>query len=307
MRAGPALLTLVSLGSIQHLSSCRKVLGTHSGHPSAPVAERYVFISYARDDKAFVDRLVDDLRKRGIAVWQDVEQLAPGQNWEREIRTALLETAALLYVSSGRSARSSWVSAELHAVLGRDIPVIPIIVDDAGATHLPALLRVYQWVDFRSSYGEALERLTWALARFQRETPVEPEPTRSKGYVFISYAEEDVEFVSSLKRFLATRGYGYWDYAESDRDYHRDLFLELEGVISGAAGTLSVLSPYWKRSTTAVKEFHFSNEVGVPVFLLKAQELGPTLLIAGIPYIDFTRDESAGYAKLDRELKRKGL
>ena len=269
--------------------------------------ERYVFISYARDDRAFVDRLVDDLRKHGIAVWQDVEQLAPGQNWERQIRSALLETSALLYIASARSTRSSWVNAELHAVVDRGIPVVPIIVDDAGVENLPLSLQVYQWVDFRSSYYEALSVLTRALKHFQRSTPVQPETTQSKGYVFISYAEEDNEFVTNLKRFLATKGYGYWDYAESDRDYHRDLFLELEGAISGAAGMLSVLSPHWKQSTTAVKEFHFSNEVGVPVFLLKAKPLGPTLLIAGIPYIDFTRDEVAGFAKLDRELKRKGL
>ncbi len=210
-------------------------------------------------------------------------------------------------MASGHSTASSWVGFELNAVLAREIPVIPLIRDDAGEAHLPSVLRRYQWVDFRSSYDEALMRLAKALAHYQRSTPVEPEPTRSKGYVFISYAEEDGDFVGRLKGFLATKGYGYWDYAESDRDYHRDLFLELEGVISGAAGTLSVLSPHWKRSGTAIKEFHFSNEVGIPVFLLKAQELGATLVIAGIPYIDFTRDEAAGFARLDRELKRKGL
>jgi hypothetical protein len=267
----------------------------------------YVFVSYVRSDKKFVDRLVDDLRQHGIEVWQDVEQLAPGENWEREIRRALLEAGALLYVASRHSTGSGWVGYELDAMRGREIPIVPLILDDAGASHLPLHLRDYQWVDFRSSYEEAVSRLTRGLERFQRSTPVEPEATKSKGYVFISYAEEDGEFVGRLKQFLATKGYGYWDYAESDRDYHGDLFLELEGVISGAAGTLSVLSPSWKRSATAIKEFHFSSEVGIPVFLLKAQELGPTLVVAGIPYIDFTRDESAGFARLDRELKRKGL
>ena len=272
-----------------------------------PLADGHVFLSYAREDRQFVDRLVNDLRLRGIAVWRDVEQLLPGQNWREEIERALLAAAALLYVASARSVGASFVAAELSAVVAREIPVVPIILDDACAERLPLLVRQYQWVDFRESYETALPVLARALERFRRSEAIEPETTKSKGYVFISYAEEDNEFVGRLKQFLATRGYGYWDYAESDRDYHRDLFLELEGVIADAAGTLSVLSPSWKRSGTAIKEFHFSNDVGTPVFLLKAQELGPTLVIAGIPYIDFTRDEQAGYARLDRELKRKGL
>lgn len=46
----------------------------------------FVFISYSRQDKAFVDRLADDLRCGGVRVWRDVEEIAPGTNWEREIK-----------------------------------------------------------------------------------------------------------------------------------------------------------------------------------------------------------------------------
>ncbi len=48
-------------------------------------------------------------------------------------------------------------------------------------------------------------------------------------------------------------------------------------------------------------------EVGVPVFLLRVRNPGPTLVIAGLPYIDFTQDRPAGFKKLERELSRKGL
>jgi hypothetical protein len=78
-------------------------------------------------------------------------------------------------------------------------------------------------------------------------------------------------------------------------------------VIKDAAATLSVLSEDWKRSTWAVKEYFFSDEVGTPVFLLKAKAIGPTLAITGIPYIDFTQSIKAGFEKLDLELNKKGL
>lgn len=83
--------------------------------------------------------------------------------------------------------------------------------------------------------------------------------------------------------------------------------LELEGVIIDAAATLSVLSEDWKRSRWTVREYFFSEEVKTPVFLLKAKEMSPTLAIAGLTFIDFTKSNEDGYKKLDRELKRKGI
>ena len=106
---------------------------------------------------------------------------------------------------------------------------------------------------------------------------------------------------------LSRRNFAYWDYRESSRDYHQQLFLELEGVINESEATLSVLSPSWKQSLWAQREYFYSNEAGIPVFLLKAKEPGPTLAVAGMPYIDFTQSEQDGFDRLSRELVRKGL
>lgn len=106
---------------------------------------------------------------------------------------------------------------------------------------------------------------------------------------------------------MKKRNYAYWDYEESDRDYHTQLFLELEGIIIEASATLSILSESWKRSKWAVKEFFFSEDVGTPVFLLKAKPIDPTLAVAGMTFIDFTQDIESGLKKLDRELSRKNL
>jgi hypothetical protein len=57
----------------------------------------------------------------------------------------------------------------------------------------------------------------------------------------------------------------------------------------------------------APREYFFSQEVGTPVFLLRAKPIAPTLAIAGYPYIDFIADLARGYEKLERELKRKEL
>ena len=266
-----------------------------------------VFISYARGDSSFVERVSHDLRTGGVRTWRDVEEIQAGENWQDAISGALFNADVLLYVASARSTESSWVKHELEGYLKQGGRVIPVILDDQGEAELPDVLRQYQWVDFRHDYDSALQVLLAALQPVREDRAVADEPKRSKGYVFLSYAEEDAEFVDSVKRFMAERGYAYWDYRESKRRYQDDLYLELEGVITAAAGTLSILSPEWKRSRTALKELHFSNEVGTPVFLLRIREMPPTLAIAGTPYIDFTYDEKKGFEELDRELRDQGL
>jgi len=266
-----------------------------------------VFISYSREDRAFVDRLSQDLRSGGVTTWQDTKEIAAGENWRLAIEGSLRQAAALLYVASAGSVKSQWMSKELEAVFSRGARVIPVVLDDQGEQGLPPFLRDFQWVDFRHGYESALAQLLTALQPLRTERPVEPRTEQAKGYVFLSYAEEDAPFVDDLKEFLKQRNYGYWDYRESDRDYHADLYLELESVIQEAAATLSFLSPEWKRSRTAVKEYYFSLEVGVPVFLLRVRNPGPTLAVAGMPYIDFSEDHRVGFKRLDRELSRKGL
>lgn len=101
--------------------------------------------------------------------------------------------------------------------------------------------------------------------------------------------------------------YFFVSYSARDRNNHAFLFLELEEVIKNAAATVSVMSPDWKRSKWSAREFLFSEDVGTPIFLLKVQAMEPTLVTAGIPYIDFARDESKGFDRLDHELRKKGL
>lgn len=266
-----------------------------------------VFISYARANRSFVDRLSKDLRAGGIDVWLDTSEIAAGDNWQVAIENGLRDSAALLYVATERSAESHWMTREVQLMLERRTPIIPLVLDDAGAATLPDFLTNIQWVDFRGDYEGGLRLLLASLSPQRAPTAIPAPSRKSKGYVFLSYAEDDALFVDDIKSLLASRGYAFWDYRESDRDYHNDLFLELEGVISESVATLSFVSPAWKLSRTAVKEYHFSTDLGKPVFLLKVKDPGPTLVIAGIPYIDFTRDPGSGFARLEKELTRKGL
>ena len=268
-----------------------------------------VFISYSRRDKGFVERLSADLRARGVTPWIDVENILPGSNWQTSLVDAVGAASAFIYVISAASLKSVFMAYELSHPAARGKPVFPVIIEDVNLGDLPPAVADLQWADFRVSYEVGLSRLLDGLGNELRGSgkPVSRRPSKSKGYAFLSYAEEDEDFVVELKGFLRDKGYAFWDYQESDRDYHSQWFLEVEGIITEAVATLSVLSEAWKRSKWTVREFFFSDEIGTPVFLLRAKHMGPTLVVAGLNYVDFTIDKVAGFNKLDRELVRKRL
>ncbi len=270
----------------------------------------YVFISYSKPDREFVGKLADDLRNAGIQAWIDIEIFPVGVSWEKALREGIRESSALIYVASANSVNSTWMQSEVSHANEMGKPVIIAVIDDDGLGQIKEFST--KWVDFRPDYHAGLNLLLKTLLLSSEVVKPEPhaikvEATKSKGYVFISYAEEDTVFVIKLREFLKERGYGFWDYQSSDRDYHTQMFLELESVIREASATLSILSPDWKRSQWAPREFLFSEAVGIPVFLLMARDMGPTLVTIDKAYIDFVRDEQKGFNDLDRELRRKGL
>jgi hypothetical protein len=242
-------------------------------------------------------------------LWRDVDDIEPGTSWPQQIDQAIRQALGLIYISSRNAIESPWIEKELAEVLARSSRLVfPIVLDDAGAQHMPEVLRTIQWADFRESYDAGLSQLIRGISGVAKIGKRRRKVSRkSKGYLFLSYCDADASFVEDLRRFLKGRGYAYWDYSESDRDYHGQLFLELERVIRDAVATLSILSPLWKQSQWAVKEYIFSTEVGTPVFLLRAKDTTPTLVIAGVPYIDFVQDSISGFKRLERELSRKGL
>jgi hypothetical protein len=271
------------------------------------MSETYVFISYARHDRLFVESLTAKLGQAGIRTWTDRENIAPGEDWEEQIDRGLAKATALIYVASEHSAQSRWMDIEYTHFVARGGKVIPIIIDDAGAEHVPAPLLTVQWVDFRGEFESAFRTLLGGIQYLRSPSPISTPQPKSKGYVFLSYADEDGSFVGDLKIFLKKQGYAYWDFRESQRDYQADYTLELENIIKDAAGTLSIVSPDWKRSPTTLQELHFSREVHTPVFILKVRDPGPTLAISGMTYIDFMNKRKDGFTQLDEEMRRKGL
>jgi hypothetical protein len=83
-----------------------------------------VFISYAREDRAFAERLASALRQNHISVWWDWD-LIGGANYRIKIREAIVEAKKVLVLWSTCSINSAFVldEASYAKKLGKLIPL----------------------------------------------------------------------------------------------------------------------------------------------------------------------------------------
>ena len=135
-----------------------------------------VFVSYARNDKARVAPLVAAIEAQGWSVWWDPE-IAPGQEFDRQIAAELKIATAVLVVWTPTSVESRWVRGEAREGAERGI-LVPVRF---GKAELPIDVRAFHTTDFDDSAAdvsspqmqELLQGLGTLIAH-QRRAHVEP-------------------------------------------------------------------------------------------------------------------------------------
>ncbi|MFO7684517.1 MAG: toll/interleukin-1 receptor domain-containing protein [Desulfobacterales bacterium] len=142
-----------------------------------------VIISYSSQDKEFARRLADDLKNRGIEVWFDEYQIAPGDSIIGAIEAGLDQMAFLIVVLTPTAVASGWVKKELRTALhqpisgGRDA-VIPILRETC---EIPPLLLDLKHIDMGAGYDypAGLEKLVRRVTGSQGghgAFPITPHP-----------------------------------------------------------------------------------------------------------------------------------
>jgi hypothetical protein len=110
--ANDVLRRMMAIDPDRRFASCQEAVAAlddaMSGRRSGG---RKVFVSYARSDREYVTRLVDELRRRGIDAWWDADMLR-GLDWEEQLEEHLLDAELMLIVLSPDSARSPEVKVE---------------------------------------------------------------------------------------------------------------------------------------------------------------------------------------------------
>jgi hypothetical protein len=123
-----------------------------------------VFVSYAREDRRFVNRLAADLRRRRIKVWFD-ERLRTGLSWREQIAVAIAKMNACVLVVSPPSMASEGVKHELATARSVSKEILPLMLDEST---LPDELRELQYVAFGASYEAGMAELAGRIHELGR-------------------------------------------------------------------------------------------------------------------------------------------
>src|SRR5512135_3733677 len=108
-----------------------------------------VFLCYAHTDKDAVRNLHARIRDNGIHAWLDAEDLQPGQNWQHEIRKAILKSDVVIVCLSREFNRQQGyrheelkIALEKANVLDEDeVFIIPVRLEKCD---MPEALRYLQ-------------------------------------------------------------------------------------------------------------------------------------------------------------------
>jgi hypothetical protein len=114
------------------------------------------FISYSRQNSAFVLKLASDLKKAGADIWLDQMDIDPGVRWDDSIQEALKGSQGLLVFLSEDSVKSQNVMDEVSYAISQEKQIVPIILEHC---EIPFRLARYQHIDFINDYDTALQQL----------------------------------------------------------------------------------------------------------------------------------------------------
>jgi hypothetical protein len=124
-----------------------------------------VFISHSSKDKAFVRKLVADLKSANLPLWFDEEQIGVGDSIVAKINDGLASSVYILVVLSRSSLASRWVQDELNyakmrSLTDKSVVILPVILEDC---EVPPLLMDKLHADFRKDYIQGLSSLMSAF------------------------------------------------------------------------------------------------------------------------------------------------
>lgn len=124
-----------------------------------------VFISYAREDKAFVRRIHEALAARTLEAWVDWEDIPPTADYLQEIHSAIEAADAVVLVLSPDWAASTVCAQEASHALAHGKRLAPIVCRELEPDRLPPAVAALNWIFARETdpFPDAFEALVSAI------------------------------------------------------------------------------------------------------------------------------------------------
>ncbi len=155
---------------------------SHFAHESCAMR---LFISYSRDDKAWVYELWRALRDRAFHdAWID-RRIVPAQDWWDTILTHIEQAECFIYVLTPKAVESIYCLAEMRYALALNKPVVPLVLKPCDYPLDLSERRIqYATVEDGMTVGDVLFTVERALGEIRvglvqgRYAPPDPPPPR---------------------------------------------------------------------------------------------------------------------------------
>lgn len=204
-----------------------------------------VFISYAREDQSWAERLYMDLRKQQIDVWLDVRCIAAGADWEHEIRKAIRSSRYfILLLSSHSITKRGFVQKEMKEAIDvlQEFPkgqiyLIPARIDKTEP--IDEELRQLNWVDLTPDYHSALARILSSIADAAPAPLIVAGAREGLGTVPATFIEKGREVTLDLPLLIGPRAPVSYAPFRSQREFLQQFFDRLPTEHIFADRTLS--------------------------------------------------------------------
>lgn len=144
----------------------------------------HVFISYAYQNRDDIDRLATSLQSRGVTVWLDRRDIAPGSRWRDAIRAAIRSSHFFIACFSKESNQreKTYMNEELTLAIDElrarpsdDIWFIPVLLNDteipSRAITITETLNDIHAIKLYEGWDEGVEQIMRVVAPFAESVP----------------------------------------------------------------------------------------------------------------------------------------
>ncbi|WP_171977809.1 toll/interleukin-1 receptor domain-containing protein [Brasilonema sennae] len=266
-----------------------------------------VFLAHNSQDKPQVKAIASELKRRGLKVWIDEEQILPGRPFQDVIQQAIsnVKSAAIFIGSQGLG---KWQVMELRILISQcvdaDIPVIPVLLP--GVEGIPGdllFLQQFNCLSFASGIDDVgvLDKLVSGITQ---EQPKSSPKTAGNFDVLLCYDDEDRSEVQQIAEQLRQRQIRPWLNlweVPPGRSWQELLAAQIAQIHSVAIFIGSKSSPWQKEEIESfIWEFIELKRPVIPVILPNVlQEPQLPIYLRSRTRVDFHQDKAEAFYNLE--------
>ncbi|MEB3337376.1 MAG: toll/interleukin-1 receptor domain-containing protein, partial [Leptolyngbyaceae bacterium] len=131
-----------------------------------------VFLAYAEENMASVEKIRNRLRREGLTVWANTTDIQAGAEFQTVIDRGIEEASNVVYLLSPASVVSPWCQHELDYALSLNKRIIPVLVEPVAPEQMPLKVQGLQYIDLTHQQDSDYEQAESQLLRILQQDAV---------------------------------------------------------------------------------------------------------------------------------------